>query len=127
MARHSKEAKWRPISFGNGCQAIEIASVLFGRFFSKCALKSLDNQADLIPPFPGSNPGAPASKSLFLHEFLFLYKMPAGHGACGARDRVSVSQNRRRGPDFGRCLCGPISVSRFHKRGGGSDTAERAI
>jgi hypothetical protein len=30
--------------------------------FSRCALKLLNNQTDLIPPSPGSNPGAPASQ-----------------------------------------------------------------
>jgi hypothetical protein len=53
--------------FGNGCQAIGIARACFDRF-SKCALQLLDNQA-LIPPFSGSNLGAPAID--FIEESAF--------------------------------------------------------
>jgi hypothetical protein len=70
----------------------------------------------LIPPFPGSNPGAPASKSLFLHNFTSLSRMPANTGHVWGAARSACRKTEDEGPDFGACLCGPISVSRFHKR-----------
>jgi len=45
-------------SFGNGCQAIEVARASFGRFF-QMLMKLLDNQADFdsaIPRFESWRP-----------------------------------------------------------------------
>ena len=59
----------------------------------------------LIPPFPGSNPGAPASQSLFLRGFMVLTPNAREHGACARGGSVSVSQSRA-----GSCRFGPLSL-----------------
>ena len=55
----------------------------------------------LIPPFPGSNPGAPASQSLVLRGFMVLTPNAREHGACARGGSVSVSQSRAGSSRFG--------------------------
>jgi hypothetical protein len=66
-----------------------------------CKTPGLPTARILIPPFPGSNPGAPASQSLFLRGFMVLTPNAREHGACARGGSVSVSQSRAGSSRFG--------------------------
>ncbi len=78
-------------------------------------------QRILIPPFEGSSPSAPASKSLFLQYFLFWREMRANTRPLLRAAPSPYRKTEDEEPDFGVCLRGPILVSRFHKRSNGYD------
>ena len=69
-----------------------------------------DDPRIFIPPFPGSNPGAPASQSLFLRGFMVLTPNAREHGACARGGSVSVSQSRAGSSRFG-----AVSAGKFRR------------
>ena len=53
-------------------------------------------QRILIPPFPGSNPGAPASQCGLRGAFPYFRKAPETSGSCGSVHASPPLQNRAR-------------------------------
>jgi hypothetical protein len=73
----------------------------------------------LIPPFPGSNPGAPASKSMFLRDFAAQCKMPAPAAHVRPVALSPYREIRDADPDFGGRPRGSIFGVSFLLPGGG--------